>query len=140
MFGSTSKITFAGAGIAFMSASKANIDFTLKQISAEAISWDKMNMLRQVRFFKDIDGIRRQMDKHAAILRPKFDAVLNKLEDELSYREIGNCIKPDGGYFITYIAPNGCAKRVVTLCKEAGVELTPAGATHPYGKDPRTSI
>ncbi|RKI70509.1 aminotransferase class I/II-fold pyridoxal phosphate-dependent enzyme [bacterium 1xD42-67] len=139
MFGSTSKITFPGAGVAFFAASKANVDFTAKQLDAQAISWDKMNMLRHVRYFKDVAGIRAQMDRHAAILRPKFDAVLDTLERELGGTGAGTWVKPKGGYFVTYIAAPGCAKRIVALCKEAGVVLTAAGATHPYHKDPDDS-
>ena len=138
MFGSTSKISFPGAGVAFFAASKANVDFTAKQLDAQAISWDKLNMLRHVRFFKDLDGIRAQMDKHAAILRPKFDAVLSTLEREVGSTGAGAWVKPKGGYFVTYMAP-GCARRIVQLCKEAGVVLTAAGATHPYHKDPEDS-
>ncbi|MCI9158734.1 MAG: aminotransferase class I/II-fold pyridoxal phosphate-dependent enzyme [Lawsonibacter sp.] len=139
MFGSTSKITFPGAGVAFFAASKANVDFTAKQLDAQAISWDKMNMLRHVRYFKDVAGIRAQMDRHAAILRPKFDAVLDTLERELGGTGAGTWVKPKGGYFVTYIAAPGCAKRIVALCREAGVVLTAAGATHPYHKDPDDS-
>ena len=139
MFGSTSKITFPGAGVAFFAASKANVDFTAKQLDAQAISWDKMNMLRHVRYFKDVAGIRAQMDRHAAILRPKFDAVLDTLERELGGTGAGTWVKPKGGYFVTYIAAPGCAKRIVSLCREAGVVLTAAGATHPYHKDPDDS-
>ncbi|MCL2092863.1 MAG: aminotransferase class I/II-fold pyridoxal phosphate-dependent enzyme [Treponema sp.] len=136
LFGSTNKITFPGAGVAFMGASKENIAFTAKQLSMQAIGWDKINMLRHVRFLKDMAGIRAQMEKHAAILRPKFDAVLNTLETQLRGLGAGEWIKPEGGYFITFVAPPGCAKRIVALCKEAGVVLTDAGATHPYGIDP----
>ena len=139
IFGSTSKITFPGAGVAFFGASKANVDFTAKQLNAQSISWDKMNMLRHVLFFKDLDGIRSQLDKHAALLRPKFDEVLAALEDELGGTGAGSWVKPKGGYFVTYIAMPGCAKRIVSLCKEAGVVLTDAGATHPYHKDPEDS-
>lgn len=139
VFGSTSKITLPGAGVAFFGASKANVDFTLKQLNAQAISWDKMNMLRHVRFFKNVDGIKAMMDKHAAALRPKFDAVLKALESELAERGVGKWVKPDGGYFVTYMAEKGCAKRIVALCKDTGVVLTDAGATHPYGKDPDDS-
>jgi len=139
MFGSTSKITLAGAGVGFMGASKENIDFTLKQLNAQAISWDKVNMLRHVRFFKNAEGIMEMMKKHAAILAPRFDAVLEALEAQLGERGVGAWVKPAGGYFVTYMAPNGCAKRIVALCKEAGVTLTNAGATHPYGKDPDDS-
>ncbi len=137
MFGSTSKITFPGAGVGFFAASKENIAYTTKQISAQAIGWDKMNMLRHVRFLKDLDGIRSLMDKHASLMKPKFDSVLKALEKELSGLEIGTWVKPAGGYFVTFIAENGCAKRIVSLCEEAGVVMTPAGATHPYGKDPQ---
>jgi DNA-binding transcriptional MocR family regulator len=136
MFGSTNKITFPGAGVAFFAASKENIVFTTKQLSMQTIGWDKLNMLRHVRFLKDLRGIRALMKKHAEILRPKFDAVLTKLETELAGRRAGDWIKPDGGYFVTFIAESGCAKRIVALCKEAGVIMTAAGATHPYGKDP----
>lgn len=139
MFGSTSKITLPGAGVAFFGASKDNVEFTLKQLNAQSISWDKMNMLRHVRFFKNADGIREMMKKHAAILEPKFDAVLNALDKELGGRDAGSWVKPTGGYFVTYIAEHGCAKRIVGLCKEAGVVMTNAGATHPYGKDPDDS-
>jgi DNA-binding transcriptional MocR family regulator len=136
LFGSTNKITFPGSGVAFFAASKENIAFTVKQLSMQAIGWDKLNMLRHVRFLKDTDGIRAHMRKHAEILRPKFDAVLQKLEKELAGLGAGEWVKPDGGYFITFIARPGCAKRIVGLCKEAGVIMTDAGATHPYGKDP----
>jgi DNA-binding transcriptional MocR family regulator len=136
LFGSTNKITFPGAGVAFFAASKENIAFKEKQLSMQAIGWDKLNMLRHVLFLKDLDGIRGQMQKHADILRPKFDAVITKLESELTGLGAGAWVKPDGGYFITFIAEAGCAKRVVALCKEAGVIMTNAGATHPYGNDP----
>ena len=136
LFGSTNKITFPGAGVAFMAASKENIAFKEKQLSMQAIGWDKLNMLRHVLFLKDVPGIKAQMQKHAEILRPKFDAVLQKLETELSGLAAGEWVKPDGGYFITFIAEQGCAKRIIALCKEAGVIMTNAGATHPYGIDP----
>ena len=136
LFGSTNKITFPGAGVAFFAASKENIAFKEKQLSMQAIGWDKLNMLRHVLFLKDVNGIKAQMKKHSDILRPKFDAVLKKLESELKGIGAGEWVKPDGGYFITFIAENGCAKRIIALCKEAGVIMTNAGATHPYGKDP----
>jgi len=139
IFGSTNKITFPGAGVGFLAASKENIAFTAKQLSMQAISWDKINMLRHVLFLKDQDGIRSHMKKHQALLRPKFDAVLQTLERELTGLGAGECIKPDGGYFITFIAPKGSAKRIIALCKEAGVIMTDAGATHPYGNDPDDS-
>jgi len=135
LFGSTNKVTFPGAGVAFFAASKENVAFTEKQLSMQAIGWDKLNMLRHVRFLKDVPGIYSQMEKHAKFLRPKFDAVIIKLEKELSGTGAGEWVKPDGGYFITFIAETGCAKRIVALCKEAGVIMTSAGATHPYGND-----
>ena len=104
LFGSTNKITFPGAGVAFMAASKANIAFTEKQLSMQAIGWDKLNMLRHVRFLKNVADIKAQMQKHADILRPKFDAVIEKLESELKGLGAGEWVKPDGGYFITFIA------------------------------------
>lgn len=139
MFGSTSKITFPGAGVCFFAASEENIAFTLKQLSAQAISWDKINMLRHVRFLKNIDGLRSHMEMHRTILRPKFDYVMQMLDEELIPYGAGSYTKPDGGYFIAYQAPAGCAKQIVALCKKAGVLLTPAGATHPHGEDPNDS-
>ena len=139
VFGSTNKITFPGSGVAFFAASKENIAFTTKQLSMQAISWDKLNMLRHVRFLKDVNGIRAHMQKHAAIMRPKFDAVLQKMDAELTGMGAGEWIKPDGGYFITFFARHGCAKRIISLCKEAGVTMTDAGAPYPYGKDPDDS-
>ncbi|MBQ2218528.1 MAG: aminotransferase class I/II-fold pyridoxal phosphate-dependent enzyme, partial [Firmicutes bacterium] len=140
MFGSTSKITFPGAGVGFFGASEANVEFIKKQINAEAISWDKMNMLRHVRFFGSAQGILDLMDKHAALLRPKFDAVLNALEEEIGPRGCGSWVRPSGGYFVTFMAPKGCAARVNALCKEAGVTMTGPGATHPYHKDLGDSV
>ncbi|NLY70495.1 MAG: aminotransferase class I/II-fold pyridoxal phosphate-dependent enzyme [Clostridiales bacterium] len=139
LFGSLSKVTFPGASVAFFAASKENIKFVEEQIAVQTISWDKLNMLRHVRFFKDMDGIREHMKKHAEILRPRFDIVLDHLERELVTLGVGNYIRPEGGYFVTYVAPAGCARRIVSLCKEAGLILTNAGATHPYGKDPDDS-
>lgn len=136
MFGSTSKITFPGAGVAFFAASRANIEFTEKQLAAQAIGWDKLNMLRHVRFLKDVNGISTQTKKHAALMRPRFDIVLGMLEKELLGRGAGHWVRPDGGYFVTFIANKGCAKRIVSLCGETGVTLTAAGATHPYGREP----
>jgi len=136
LFGSTNKITFPGAGVAFFAASKENVAFTERQLSMQAIGWDKLNMLRHVKFLKSVPGIKAQMQKHADILRPKFDAVIKKLEGDLAGLGAGEWVKPDGGYFITFIAEQGCAKRIIALCKEAGVVMTNAGATHPYGNDP----
>jgi len=136
MFGSTSKITFPGSGVSYFVCSKENMAFTLKQIGFQSIGWDKMNMLRHVRFFKNAAGVKAHMEKHAQILRARFDAVIHALDGELLPRGAGSYVKPAGGYFIAYKAENGCAKKIVSLCKEAGVVLTNAGATHPYGKDP----
>ena len=136
LFGSTSKVTFPGAGVGFFGASQDNIKFTQKQLAAQSISWDKLNMLRHVRFFRDLNGIRRMMDRQAALLRPKFDRVLSILESELAGCGAGEWVRPDGGYFITYIGNTGCAKRIHQLCKEAGVLMTEPGATHPYHLDP----
>lgn len=136
MFGSTSKITIPGAGVSFLAASADNIDYVAKQMAAQALSWDKMNMLRHVRYLKNMDNIHDLMSRHAAILRPRFDAVLNTFDRELSDCDAGEWTRPKGGYFVTFKAKNGCAKRIVSLCQEAGVTLTDAGATHPYHKDP----
>lgn len=136
MFGSTSKITFPGAGVAFMGASKENIASLKKALGTSIISYDKMNQLRHVRFFGTFDNLVKHMKKHTAILAPKFNAVIDMLEKEIAPLGIGSWVKPDGGYFISFNSMNGCAKRIVQLCKEAGVVLTGAGATFPYGNDP----
>lgn len=136
MFGSTSKITFPGAGVAFMGASKENIASLKKALGTSIISYDKMNQLRHVRFFGTFDNLVKHMKKHTAILAPKFNAVIDMLEKEIAHLGIGSWVKPDGGYFISFNSMNGCAKRIVQLCKEAGVVLTGAGATFPYGNDP----
>ncbi len=138
-FCSTSKVTFPGSGIAAISASKANLDFIRKQLSIQTIGHDKLNQLRHARFFKDFDGMVNHMKKHAAILRPKFKIVLDTLEKELGGLEIARWTNPKGGYFISLDTLDGCAKRVVALCKDAGVIMTGAGATYPYGKDPHDS-
>jgi DNA-binding transcriptional MocR family regulator len=134
MFGSTSKITFPGAGIAMLAASRANIEDQLSGLFAQTIGPDKLNQLRHVRFFADRAAIEAQMRKHAAIIKPKFDTVLNLLEHELS--GIAEWQRPRGGYFISLNTPPGCAARTVTLASDAGVKLTAAGATFPYGRDP----
>ncbi len=136
IFGSTSKVSFSGSGIAMIGASKANIDFIKKQLTIQTIGYDKINQLRHVKFFKDFDGILAQMEKHKAIIAPKFETVLKKLDEEIASLDIASWHKPNGGYFISFNTMDGCAKRIVSLCKEAGVVLTPAGATFPYGKDP----
>lgn len=138
-FCSTSKVTFPGSGIAAISASKANLEFIKKQMTVQTIGHDKLNQLRHSRFFGDFDGMLEHMKKHAAILRPKFKMVLDTLENELGGLDIATWTNPKGGYFISLDTLDGCAKRVVSLCKEAGVVMTGAGATYPYGKDPHDS-
>ncbi len=136
IFGSTSKVTFPGAGVAAMGASKANIDSIKKVLGMQTIGFDKINQLRHVKYFGSFEGMVEHMKKHAAILKPKFDTVINMLEKEIAPLGIGSWVRPEGGYFISFDSLNGCAKRIVQLCKEAGVVLTGAGATYPYGKDP----
>lgn len=138
-FCSTSKVSFAGAGIAAIASSKKNLDEIKKTMTLQTIGYDKINQLRHVRYFKNIDGIKQHMKKHADLIRPKFEAVLKVLEEELLGLEIGTWYKPNGGYFISFDAMEGCAKEIVALCKEAGVVLTGAGATFPYKKDPKDS-
>lgn len=140
MFGSTSKITLPGAGVCFFGASAENIKYIVSELSYLGAGWDKMNMLRHTRFLKNIETIESIMDKHADIIRPHFDIVIKSLEVELSGRGVGSYIKPDGGYFVTYKSKRGCAKEIVSLCADLGVQLTSAGATHPYGKDPDDSF
>lgn len=132
---STSKITFPGAGVAALITSPANIADIKKTVTVQTIGYDKVNQMRHVLFFKNAAGVHAHMEKHAAILRPKFDAVLDCLEKELGGLEIGSWIKPRGGYFIAFETLGGCAKRVIALCKDAGVVMTPAGSTYPYKKD-----
>lgn len=136
IFGSTSKITFPGAGVAFLGASKKNIEALKKFLGISIISYDKMNQLRHVKFFGTFENLLEHMKKHAALLVPRFNAVTDALEAEIAPLGIGSWVKPDGGYFISFDSLPGCAKRIVQLCKEAGVVLTGAGATFPYGKDP----
>lgn len=138
-FCSTSKISFAGGGISAIASSEANLKWISKRMNVETISYDKINQLRHVRYFKNGDGLRAHMRKHAEFLRPKFDAVLEILDRELTGLGAGSWMKPMGGYFISFDAVPGCAKAIVNKCKEAGVVLTGAGATYPYGKDPDDS-
>lgn len=138
-FTSTSKISFPGSGIAAIATSKNNLEDIKKQLFIQTIGHDKLNQLRHVRFFKDIDGIHAHMRKHANIMRPKFEAVIDTLEAELGGLEIGSWTKPKGGYFISFDAMDGCAKAIVAKAKEAGMVMTGAGATYPYGKDPHDS-
>lgn len=138
-FSSTSKISFPGSGIGAIAASDANLAEIRKQMKIQTIGHDKVNQLRHARFFKDIHGMVNHMKKHADIMRPKFDAVLDTLENELGDLEIGTWIAPRGGYFISFDAMEGCAKAIVAKAKEAGLVMTGAGATFPYGKDPKDS-
>lgn len=138
-FTSTSKISFPGSGIAALAASKANLDDIRKYITVQTIGHDKLNQLRHVKFFKDLEGVHAHMKKHAAILRPKFEMVEATLEKELGGLGIGEWTTPKGGYFISFESLDGCAKKIVAMAKEAGVVMTGAGATYPYGKDPKDS-
>lgn len=136
-FTSTSKISFPGSGLAAMAASKANIDFVKSQMTYQTIGFDKLNQLRHVKFFKDFDGIKAQMKRHADIIRPKFEVVLETLDKEIAPVGAGSWNSPKGGYFVSFDGIDGTAKRIVSLAKEAGVVMTGAGATYPYGNDPR---
>ncbi len=138
-FCSTSKVTFAGGGIAGMASSLANVKAIKESMSVRTIGYDKINQLRHARYFKDKAGLLEHMKKHAEILRPKFEAVLEVLDREIGDLGIAEWTKPVGGYFISFDAMEGCAKAIVAKCKEAGVVLTGAGATFPYGKDPKDS-
>lgn len=136
IFASTSKISFSGAGVAIMAGSVNNVNQITKLMGIQCISYDKINQLRHVKYFKNVDGIMEHMAKHRAIIAPKFKLVLDMLETEIGGLGVLEWNKPNGGYFISVNTLDGCAKRVVQLCKEAGVVLTSAGATFPYGKDP----
>ena len=138
-FTSTSKISFPGGGLAVVAASKENIDFIKSQMTYQTIGFDKLNQLRHAKYFKNFESISEHMKHHAAIIRPKFDVVLYMLDKEIEPLGIGKWNKPNGGYFISFDALPGCAKRIVSLAKEAGVVMTGAGATFPYGKDPKDS-
>ncbi len=135
-FASTSKITFPGAGIAAMGASESNLAVLREHYSFQTIGPDKLNQLRHIYFLKDMDGVMKHMAKHRALLEPKFRTVLSSLESELGGKGVAKWTNPNGGYFVSVDVLAGCAKRVVSLCREAGVTLTGAGATYPYGKDP----
>ncbi len=138
-FASTSKISFPGSGIAAIAASQNNLVDIKKQLRIQTIGHDKVNQLRHVRFFGDIHGMVEHMRKHADILRPKFEAVLETLDRELEGLSIGTWTTPKGGYFISFDSLDGCAKAIVAKCKKAGLVMTGAGATYPYGKDPHDS-
>lgn len=136
IFGSTSKITFSGAGVAAVASGKENIAYIKQNISIRTIGYDKINQLRHALYFKSYDGLLEHMKKHKEIIAPKFKVVVDTLEREIAPLGIGSWTKPEGGYFVSFDSLPGCAKRIVELCKEAGVTLTGAGAAFPYGKDP----
>lgn len=138
-FTSTSKISFPGSGVAAIAASDANLKEIREHMTVQTIGHDKLNELRHVRYFKNLNGITEHMKKHAASMRPKFEAVVDTFDKELSGLGIGEWIRPKGGYFISFDSMEGCAKAIVQKAKEAGVVMTPAGATYPYGKDPKDS-
>ena len=138
-FASTSKISFPGSGVAALATSHNNLEDIKAQLKNQTIGHDKVNQLRHVRFFGDIHGMVEHMRKHADIIRPKFEAVEEILERELGGLGIGEWTQPKGGYFISFDSLEGCAKDIVARCKKAGVVMTPAGATYPYGKDPQDS-
>lgn len=139
VFGSTSKVSFPGSGVSAIATSLENMAYIKKFMTTQIIGHDKINQLRHVRFFKNIEGMKAHMKKHADLLRPKFEAVLNMLETELTGLGIGSWTKPRGGYFISFESMPGCAKTIVDKCKQLGMVLTDAGATFPYGKDPQDS-
>jgi DNA-binding transcriptional MocR family regulator len=138
-FASTSKVSFPGSGLAAIAASQNNLVDIKRQLKIQTIGHDKVNQLRHVRYFGDIHGMIEHMRKHADIIRPKFEAVINSLEQELGGLSIADWTNPKGGYFISFNSLNGCAKAIVTKCKKAGLIMTGAGATYPYGKDPNDS-
>lgn len=137
MVASTSKISFAGAGVSCIVASENNIVDIKKRLTIQSISQDKMNQLRHLNFFKDVAGLKAHMKKQAVLLKPKFDCVIEHLNNELGGKGIASWIEPNGGYFISLDVMPGCAKRIGELCKDAGVVLTTIGATYPYGGDPQ---
>ncbi len=138
-FASTSKITFPGSGLAIMAASEKNLEQIRPIIATQTIGYDKINQMRHVKFFKNTDGIREHMKKHAEILRPKFELVEDVFARKLDGYDIAHWSKPRGGYFISLYVENGCARRVYQLARSVGVTLTPAGSTYPYGRDPQDS-
>lgn len=138
-FCSTSKVTFPGAGVSAMASSVRNIESQIEMMGSQIISHDKMNQLRHALFFPTAEALNEHMMKHADIMRPKFEAVLDMLDKELSGTGIASWTRPIGGYFISFDAMEGCAKKIVSMCKEAGIVMTGAGATYPYGKDPKDS-
>jgi DNA-binding transcriptional MocR family regulator len=140
VFASTSKITLPGAGLALFASSKDNVKWLLARLTPRTIGPDKINQLRHVRFLRNSDGIAQLMNQHKALIAPKFQKVLDIFDEKLAQVPGVRWTRPQGGYFISLEVPQGCASRVVALAKDAGVVLTPAGATHPYGKDPEDCI
>ena len=137
VFGSTSKITFGGGGLALFASSPANIAWLVARMQKRTIGADKLNQLRHVRHLKDMAGLNQLMERHRAVIHPKFEAVYEAFDAHLEGTGAATWSKPEGGYFIDVNVPDGCARRVVELAKQAGVALVSAGATYPYGKDPR---
>jgi aspartate/methionine/tyrosine aminotransferase len=137
VFSSLSKVSFAGASVTCMASSKSNCEYIRQRLTIQTIGPDKINQLRHIRFFKDAAGVLAHMEKHAKILRPKFKLVIDTLQNELGGLDIARWTNPAGGYFVSFDSLDGCAKRIVSLCAEAGLSLTPAGATFPNGNDPR---
>ena len=137
LFGSTSKVTFAGAGVAFMASSPANLAVIKRHFGFTSIGPDKVNQMRHVKFLKNSDVLAAHMARHAALLKPRFDAVLSSLRDHLTDTGMGDWTEPKGGYFVSFDSLPGLAKKIVQLSADAGVKLTPAGATFPYGNDPQ---
>ncbi|MCC8066846.1 MAG: aminotransferase class I/II-fold pyridoxal phosphate-dependent enzyme [Clostridiales bacterium] len=139
-FCSTSKITFSGAGISGMATSPRNKEEMLKHLTVKTIGFDKINQLRHVKFLKDMDGVEALMAKQAALVRPKFELWIDRFEKELSDLDVGSWTHPRGGYFLTYVSNEGCAKNIIELAQQAGVVMTGAGAPYPYKKDPRDTV
>ena len=139
-FCSTSKVSFPGSGIAGIATSPANVADIKKRLTIQTIGHDKINQLRHVKYFKNIDGINAHMMKQAALIRPKFEIIDKMLSEEIASRGIGSWVNPLGGYFISFEAMEGCATEIVKLCKEAGVTMTGAGSPFPYKKDPKDSV
>ena len=138
-FASTSKITFPGSGVAALATSLNNLEDIKNQMKNQTIGHDKVNQLRHVRYFKDLDGIKAHMRKHADVIRPKFEIIEKTFDEQLTGLGIGSWTVPNGGYFISFDSMEGCARKIISRCKKAGVTLTGAGATYPYHRDPLDS-
>ena len=139
MFASTSKVSYAGAGISAVASSPANLEEFKRYMGFQTIGYNKVNQLRHVRYFKNLDGVMAHMMKHAAVMRPKFETVERVLEQEIGGTGLGTWTSPRGGYFISFDALPGCAKAIVAKCKEAGLVITGAGSSYPYHRDPQDS-